>query len=274
MANTEAAFYKPVFPKLQQKDASTFLTTMWKSEPFKAKWTIIAKAYSSIRDAIGKNRASLVTYLTLVCPKIGIIDAEDYFRKMNWKFETTPDGTKVLKQTTFPDLSCFETGILYTNMTPKDIVNFCAEMAYIPQQIAIQIAGVGLPNSVGASPTTQMSQQSLLASSPIIPQPSQSAGVLEPGAVPNSTTDSLLTGTSFGAVSISYDANDGGYQWTGSMCDLYDPAEGSIDLDNIFRNQGAIIWEAAQTSMPQSFDSLVQHSDVCDGYVFPSGTSR
>ncbi len=94
----------------------------------KAKWTIIAKAYSSIRDVVGKQRASLATFLILVCPKLGIINAKNYFRKMNWDFETTADGIKVLKQTSFPDLCHFEWHILYTNITPKDIVQFCAQV--------------------------------------------------------------------------------------------------------------------------------------------------
>jgi hypothetical protein len=87
---------------------------MWKNDPFKAKRTIAAKAYSSIRDVVGKQRASLLAFLTLVCPKIGMINAEDYFWKMNWKLEAAVDGTKVLKQTSFLDLSSFGADILYT----------------------------------------------------------------------------------------------------------------------------------------------------------------
>lgn len=59
---------------------------------------------------------------------------------MNWKLEAAVDGTKVLKQTSFLDLSYFGADILYTNMTPKDVIHFCAQMCYIPQQVANQIA--------------------------------------------------------------------------------------------------------------------------------------
>jgi hypothetical protein len=54
------AFYKPIFPKLQQRNAPYLLATMRKSDPLKAKRPIIPKAYSSIRDAVGKQR----TYIT------------------------------------------------------------------------------------------------------------------------------------------------------------------------------------------------------------------
>jgi hypothetical protein len=95
---------------------------MWKNDPFKAKWTIIAKAYSSIRDVVGKQKASLLAFLTLVYPKIGIINAEDYFWKMNWKLEAAVDVTKVLKQTSFPDLSYFGADILYTSKSPTKLL--------------------------------------------------------------------------------------------------------------------------------------------------------
>jgi hypothetical protein len=112
---------------------------MWKSDPFKAKWTIIAKADSTIRDAVGKQRTSLLVFLTLVCPKIGIINTEDYLWKMNWALQGTGAGTQVLKQTFLPDLSNFSTDILYTNMTAKDIIRVCAQVGYITQNDVQQI---------------------------------------------------------------------------------------------------------------------------------------
>jgi hypothetical protein len=211
-----------MFRKLQQKDASVFLTTLWKNEPFKAKWTIIAKAYSRIRDAVGTHRASLIGYLTLVCPKIGIIAMEDYLGKMNWTFEAAADGTQVLKQTTAPELSCFETNILYTNMTPTDIVHFCARVAYIPQHIAIRIAGADVSDAVGALPFNQMAEQSLLASHPILPQ-KESSRMVSAEVVRSSPTTPQSAGNRFGA----FPARDGDSQWTGSMGDLYNPIEGN-----------------------------------------------
>jgi hypothetical protein len=197
---------------VQQKDVSSFLTTIWKNDPFKAKWTIIAKAYSSIRDVVGKQRASLLAFLTLVCPKIGIINAEDYF----WKMKV--DGTKVLKQTLFPDLSYFGSDILYTNMTPKDVIHFCAQMCYIPQQVANQIAWGDNFNPAGSLPRNQISQQSLLASCPVAPQLEQSTSLFGEGeaAVGSSPAYSPPVGSVLAAFSVPL-------KWTGSMFDLYNP---------------------------------------------------
>ena len=65
------AYYAPIFVTFQQKDISGFLTRMWQADPFHAKWTIAAKAYSVIRDKVGKLRAPLDFFLNIVCPHIG-----------------------------------------------------------------------------------------------------------------------------------------------------------------------------------------------------------
>jgi hypothetical protein len=94
IADTSTAYYKPIILRLQQKNPLTFLTIMWKNNPFKAKSTIITKAYSSIRDLVGKQRASLATFLTLVCPKLGIINVKNYFRRMNWPSKLQPMASR------------------------------------------------------------------------------------------------------------------------------------------------------------------------------------
>jgi hypothetical protein len=65
------AYYSPIFTTFQQKDISGFLKRMWNADPFKAKWTIVAKAYSIIRDKVGKAQAPLDVFLQIVCPHIG-----------------------------------------------------------------------------------------------------------------------------------------------------------------------------------------------------------
>jgi hypothetical protein len=65
------AYYSPIFATYQQKDISGFLTGMWQADPFHAKWTIAAKAYSVIRDKVGKAQAPLDTFLHIVCPLLG-----------------------------------------------------------------------------------------------------------------------------------------------------------------------------------------------------------
>jgi hypothetical protein len=66
------SYYSPVFSGHQQKDISGFLNIIWKEELHGAKWTIIAKAYSTIRDSVGKLNAPLRIFLNIVCPYINV----------------------------------------------------------------------------------------------------------------------------------------------------------------------------------------------------------
>jgi len=50
----------------------------WLRDPFKAKWAIVARANSAIRDKVGKPRAPLDRFLSLVCPALDIIDIADF----------------------------------------------------------------------------------------------------------------------------------------------------------------------------------------------------
>jgi hypothetical protein len=65
------AYYSPIFATFQQKDISGFMTLMWNADPFHAKWTIVAKAYSVIRDKVGKDQAPLDIFMRKVCEHIG-----------------------------------------------------------------------------------------------------------------------------------------------------------------------------------------------------------
>jgi hypothetical protein len=58
---------------------SSYLTILWIEDPFKAKRGILARAYSTIRDQVGKSSNALLDrFLALVCPELGMIAAEEH----------------------------------------------------------------------------------------------------------------------------------------------------------------------------------------------------
>lgn len=65
------AYYSPLFTSLQQKDISGALTEMWAADPFHAKWTIVAKAYSVIRDQVGKVSTLLTNLDEVLTQRLG-----------------------------------------------------------------------------------------------------------------------------------------------------------------------------------------------------------
>jgi hypothetical protein len=97
---------------------------LWGTDFFKAKWAIVAKAYSIIRDRVGKANAPLASFMALVCPMIGIPSPAEYFDLMGWMY---PDTEKELKRRFLPDVSQFDTT---TTLSPTDIVSFCEFSGY------------------------------------------------------------------------------------------------------------------------------------------------
>ncbi len=206
---------------MQQKQRSTYVLDMWKIEPFKAKWTVIAKAYSSIRNHIGKDRAPIDDFLHIVCPKMDVIKPEEYFTVMGWTLDYTNDGSTIFKQSTRPNL------LGYNNSTfsDKELIIYCAQMNYISPSAAVQITEKDL----------MLGQQDLFASAPALaesPKPSESSNIAagEPQAIASQSS-----GFDFSALPPNTAQQLETYQWTGSMVDLYNPAEGSVDYENLLQ---------------------------------------
>ncbi|KAG9230089.1 mating-type protein ALPHA1/MAT-1/A-1, partial [Amylocarpus encephaloides] len=123
-------FYSRMFTSSQQKHLSSHIKLLWDNDPFHAKWSILARAYTGIRDCVGKENAPMATFLQIVCPKIGIIGVDDYFVMMNWVVENT-NGLLVIRQFAAPEFSKFPDAIINTPMTERDVTCYCALKGYI-----------------------------------------------------------------------------------------------------------------------------------------------
>ncbi|MCJ1464669.1 hypothetical protein MMC07_003282 [Pseudocyphellaria aurata] len=93
------AYYAPIFISTQQKFISGLLTHLWDHDLSKDKWTIIAKAYSIIRDKIGKENASLPVFLAISALYMGVTEPEVYLVSHGWEIATGKDGSSVLRRT-------------------------------------------------------------------------------------------------------------------------------------------------------------------------------
>jgi hypothetical protein len=103
---------------------------MWQNDPFKAKWSILAKAYSIIRESNTKNAAPLDKFLSLTCPLIGVIPRDDYLGVMSWSIVDTA-GVKNMERMYTPDISSFPENILTTNLSSEEIVAHCQRVSYV-----------------------------------------------------------------------------------------------------------------------------------------------
>ncbi|KAI9873489.1 MAG: hypothetical protein M1830_000346 [Pleopsidium flavum] len=125
------SYYSPMFTSLQQKDISGFLTYLWQADPFKAKWSILAKAYSIIRDTKGKDSAPLDSFLTINAPYIGIVPPAEYLDMLGWKFFTDGNNQTTLTRNAQADTTTFDQDLLTTNLSVNDIIQHSYDSGYI-----------------------------------------------------------------------------------------------------------------------------------------------
>ncbi|GAB7345947.1 hypothetical protein MBLNU457_4174t1 [Dothideomycetes sp. NU457] len=124
------SYYSPVFRSFQQKEISGLMTRLWQNDPFKAKWSIIAKAYSMIREHTAKSAAPLDTFLALICPYIGMVGRDEYLAVMGWSVDEE-DGQKKMKRRFIPETRLFPEKILTTNLSAEQVVSYCYEAGYV-----------------------------------------------------------------------------------------------------------------------------------------------
>ncbi|OJD18683.1 hypothetical protein AJ78_01298 [Emergomyces pasteurianus Ep9510] len=130
------SFYSIAFPDLSQKIKSGLLRLLWTSDPFKAKWAILAKAYSIIRDS-HSGEVNLESFLALNGPLIGIVGPNDYLRVMGLQLAINMDKQfSVIKTNHHAGPTQAD---LTTNLSVDDIVTHCYQAGYV--------AGVLPPNN-------------------------------------------------------------------------------------------------------------------------------
>ncbi|KAF5019276.1 hypothetical protein F66182_8729 [Fusarium sp. NRRL 66182] len=91
-------YYLKLFPDVQQKSASGFLTQLWGKDPHRNKWALVAKVYSFVRDHVGRARVSLSAFLGVACPTMKIIEPNDYLQILGWEIHHDNGGSCVLSQ--------------------------------------------------------------------------------------------------------------------------------------------------------------------------------
>lgn len=69
------------------------MVILWRNDPLKAKWAMLAKAYSVLRGNKEKYEVPLSDFFDTCAPLVGVIPAEEYMTIMGWKVYKK-DGVK------------------------------------------------------------------------------------------------------------------------------------------------------------------------------------
>ena len=153
---------------------------MWQSDSFKAKWSIIAKAYSLIRNEHGKKKVPLDTFLAINAPFVGIIAPENYLSAHGWEVVASDNGEVLLRRAQ----NGVENDSLHTNVSVNDVIRNSFERGYFDGDIS----RVLLPNDETMVEVTNNT-------------PAQQLDVLTPAGSANTATEGTST-SSIGAENV------------------------------------------------------------------------
>ena len=92
------AHYFRLFEDLQRKDISGILHVLCNRHHFHGKWTILAKAFSVIRDDKGKKNASLEAFLIIGASFVEIVPINRYLTILGFEIILDDDGAARLRQ--------------------------------------------------------------------------------------------------------------------------------------------------------------------------------
>ena len=126
-------YYSPIFTTFQQKDISGILTILWQDDPSKAKWSILAKGYSVIRDSKGKLNAPLDVFLAINGPFIGVIAPEAYLDTLGWRMAVGDTGHIGITRDEGVDIAHIDQSLLTSTISVDDIIQNSIEHGFIAE---------------------------------------------------------------------------------------------------------------------------------------------
>ena len=255
---------------------------MWECDPFKAKWSVIARAYSTMRDWLGKDRVKLDQFLDLVCPQIGIIGRDKYLEEMNWSVEYDNDGPHNLVQTFVRNIDSFSDVLRNTTMDDHDIVYFCARQGFIPPGAAVMMLDQPLRGPGLAAGQTLLAASAMIPKTHITPADFRRAANEHPvetgSVILGFDVEALLTDDESFKMDVGHHSRHAASSlsnnpmlWSGSNAELYDPAAGYLNLDQAVEKS----WNTIDISQPEEFDQTLTVGGMFDdGHLIPTGKTR
>ncbi|KAL4977251.1 mating-type protein MAT alpha 1-domain-containing protein [Aspergillus desertorum] len=253
------SFYSAIFPDITQKSKSGILRFLWQNDPFKAKWTILAKAYSIIRDK-HDDEVSLESFLTLNAELIGVIQPDRYLDAMGWELTLNdqqqytmarvknPVATEAQLSTRFSvdDLikHCYATGYVREDKQKKDIPGHNAPVMAFTSQPALVIRRNNSLQVTGNNTVVSADGPESVTMGPRSPEPTQATE----SPYPNDIINPILKDTSFEGTDAS-----GMYQRSQPHTLQ---AENYLDLANMQLHN----WDGQAALLPYNTGPLMQES--------------
>ncbi|KAH9866459.1 hypothetical protein IAQ61_008464 [Plenodomus lingam] len=120
----------PMFKSIPMKLLSQPIGMIWEVDPNKSLWSLMAKAWSLIRDQIGKNNAPLDEFFAIVCPILNIPSRETYLEYHGWTLTIDKEGAPTLSRNDAFEVTPVRSQATETPLSVDDIINFAKAGGY------------------------------------------------------------------------------------------------------------------------------------------------
>ncbi|KAF2867182.1 mating-type protein MAT alpha 1-domain-containing protein [Massariosphaeria phaeospora] len=123
----------PGLAQIPMKMLSNPMGVLWEADPNKPLWSLMAKAWSTMRDQVGKRRAPLDEFLRLICPHLKIPAPEMYLECLGWKLVINGEGAPTVSREFTPDPNsedAEDAEAAANGLSVGDIINYVRSTGY------------------------------------------------------------------------------------------------------------------------------------------------
>ncbi|KAJ4286945.1 hypothetical protein N0V90_012825 [Kalmusia sp. IMI 367209] len=120
----------PQFKDWPMKLLSQPMAALWNIDPNKSKWSLMTKAWSTIRDQIGKNKAPLDVFFDHVCPYLNILPPDIYFEQLGWSLGSDRNGYPTVNRDENHPIAAVNSGVSDEALSIEDLIRYCQSRGY------------------------------------------------------------------------------------------------------------------------------------------------
>nr|AAR04462.1 DNA binding protein with alpha box domain [Stemphylium sp. EGS44-070] len=120
----------PMFKQWPMKKLSNLIGLLWEADPNKSLWSLMTKAWSTIRDQIGKDQAPLDQFFRLICPHLNLPDPTLYLEIHGWDLTVDKEGDPTISRNTTSESASIGAGRADMALSVEDIITYVQSMGY------------------------------------------------------------------------------------------------------------------------------------------------
>nr|AAR04454.1 DNA binding protein with alpha box domain [Stemphylium trifolii] len=120
----------PMFKQWPMKKLSNLIGLLWEADPNKSLWSLMTKAWSTIRDQIGKDQAPLDQFFNLICPHLDLPNPASYLEIHGWILTVDKEGDPTISRNTGSESASIGAGRADVALSVEDIITYVQSMGY------------------------------------------------------------------------------------------------------------------------------------------------